>query len=621
MIWRSVVGKLWATIIGLACVVLVILGVLLLQFLDRYFYEKQSNDLKHLAEQLVALVVESPARQDVIRVARAVVEAHDTRLVVIGLDSGEKPKRVLLDDRPSAASDVPEVPLDALLRHTALQEVLKGKEVVVRGRFPLVGAGGKSGRALFEQEIVAVGEPVPLGSGTYGAFILYRTLEDVETTMTHVRRLLLYAAGICIVLTTFFAFFLSTRITEPLRLMKKAADRMARGAFDSRVPIRTRDEIGDLARTFNRLAQQLDETIHALQREKEQLASILRSMADGVITVDRDGRVVVTNPPAERILRAWQEGDGAALPAPLAALFQRVMRERRELATDLPVQGRIWSVVMAPLYDRDDVRGAVAVLRDMTEERRLDKLRKDFIANVSHELRTPLAMLQGYSEAMVDDIAATPEERKEMARVIYEETRRMGRLVNDLLDLARMEAGSFQLDRQEIDPVAWTDRLLRKFSALAREQGIALKAEAVGEIGPLRVDPDRLEQILTNLLDNAFRYTPPGGTIRVRLRDEGGGVWIEVADTGVGIPEEDLPFIFERFYKADKARTRGQAGTGLGLAIVKSLVEAHGGSITVSSKVGEGTRFTMFFPRTDAGDVAGQAPKTRPSRDTGRGPA
>ncbi|HEY8342951.1 MAG TPA: histidine kinase dimerization/phospho-acceptor domain-containing protein, partial [Calditerricola sp.] len=435
MIWRSVVGKLWATIIGLACVVLVILGVLLLQFLDRYFYEKQSNDLKRLAEQLVALVVESPAHQDVIRVARAVVEAHDTRLVVIGLDSGEKPKRVLLDDRPPATSDVPEVPLDELLRHTALQEVLKGKEVVVRGRFPLVGAGDESGRALFEQEIVAVGEPVPLGNGTYGAFILYRTLADVETTMTHVRRLLLYAAGICIVLTTFFAFFLSTRVTEPLRLMKKAADRMAQGAFDSRVPIRTRDEIGDLARTLNRLAQQLDETIHALQREKEQLASILRSMADGVITVDRNGRVVVTNPPAERILRAWQEGDRAALPAPLVDLFQRVMREKGELSTDLSVQGRIWSVVMAPLYDRDDVRGAVAVLRDMTEERRLDKLRKDFIANVSHELRTPLAMLQGYSEAMVDDIAATPEERKEMARVIYEETRRMGRLVNDLLDL------------------------------------------------------------------------------------------------------------------------------------------------------------------------------------------
>lgn len=621
MIWRSVVGKLWATIIGLACVVLVILGALLLQFLDRYFYEKQSNDLKHLAEQLVAMVVESPDRQDVTRLARSVVEAHDTRLVVIGLDSQEKPKRVLLDDRPRRRASVPEVPLEALLGHTDLQEVLKGKEVVVRGRFPVVERDGNAGGAPVAQEIVAVGEPVPLGDGTYGAFILYRTLEDVENTMTHIRRLLLYAAGICIVLTTFFAFFLSTRITEPLRLMKKAADRMAQGAFDARVPIRTRDEIGDLARTFNRLANQLDETIHALQREKEQLASILRSMADGVITVDRDGRVVLTNPPAERILRAWQEGDGAALPTPLLGLFQRVMRDKRELSTDLQVQGRIWSVVMAPLYDRDDVRGAVAVLRDMTEERRLDKLRKDFIVNVSHELRTPLAMLQGYSEAMIDDIAATPEERKEMARVIYEETRRMGRLVNDLLDLARMEAGSFQLDRQEIDPVPWIDRLLRKFAAMAREQGITLKAEAVGDIGPLHVDPDRLEQILTNLLDNAFRYTPPGGTVLVRLRDEGTGVWIDVVDTGVGIPEDDLPFIFERFYKADKARTRGQAGTGLGLAIVKNLVDAHGGSITVSSKVGEGTRFTMFFPRTGSGEEDGQEPKTRPSRDTGRGPA
>jgi two-component system sensor histidine kinase ResE len=244
----------------------------------------------------------------------------------------------------------------------------------------------------------------------------------------------------------------------------------------------------------------------------------------------------------------------------------------------------------------------VAVLRDVTEEVRLEKLRKDFVANVSHELRTPLSMLQGYSEALLDDIVSTPEERRELAQVIHDESLRMGRLVQDLLDLARLEAGRLELHAAETDLAPMLQRVHRKFAALARERGIALELDAPAEGGALVLawaDEDRLEQVFTNLLDNAIRHTAEGKRIflrATRLESEAGpSIRIEVEDQGDGIPPEDLPYIFERFYKADKSRKR-TSGTGLGLAIVKNLVEAHGGVIAARSRIGHGTTFAVTLP-------------------------
>jgi len=247
------------------------------------------------------------------------------------------------------------------------------------------------------------------------------------------------------------------------------------------------------------------------------------------------------------------------------------------------------------------VRGAVAVLRDETEKTRAEKFRKDFVANVSHELRTPLSMLQGYSEALLDDIAGTAEARRELAQIIHEESLRMGRLVNDLLDLARMESHvELQLQPLELDYLL--RRVQRKFAALCKEKLIDLQVELAEKATSLaQADEDRLEQVLTNLLDNAIRHTREGGLITLRtlpsVLQGKPAVTIEVEDKGEGIPAADLPFVFERFYKADKARTRKRSGgTGLGLAIVKNIVEAHKGQIEVRSKVNQGTVFSITLP-------------------------
>lgn len=449
-----------------------------------------------------------------------------------------------------------------------------------------------------------------------------------------VKRLFVITCIIGFLLTTFFAFFLSSRISRPLLQLKQAADMITLGEYGTRVPTRSTDEIGELARAFNHMGEKLDATIHDLNYEKEHLSSILRSMTDAVITFEADGRIISSNPHGESIVADWDritsmEEDARTsgeavrpvlqhIPEPLQDVFRSVVEKEKEIAKRVHVGNGVWSVVMAPLYTYGTLRGAVAVMRDVTEEYRVEKLRKDFVANVSHELRTPLSMLQGYSEALLDDIAQSPEERRELAQVIYEESLRMGRLVQDLLDLARMEAGRMEMHEAETRVLPLLQRVYRKFSAFARDREVALRLEvspgAEDDLLLQRADEDRLEQVLTNLLDNALRHTPNGASITLRGdRYIAAGeplVRLEVEDQGQGIPAGDLPYIFERFYKADKARTRVSSGsspsgttqtqttggTGLGLAIVKNIVEAHGGSVSARSQVGHGTTFTVILP-------------------------
>ncbi|MFC4078131.1 ATP-binding protein [Salinithrix halophila] len=596
MIWRSVVGKLWLTIIGLVTLVLLVLSLFLTEQIMDTYYKAELNNLEQLANH-IKTTLEQPGdegRAEELRSVLKMADLYDTYMIILGPDGSVRPTGI--------SPNVPDIPWQDILEQTEIDRVFKGEEQVLRGRV-MVEGDGKSSFPLFKDEVMLVAYPLQAPDGHIdGAVVLYRTQEQLSESQ--IKKLIFFSALIGIFLTTIFAFFLSTRITQPLIQIKKAAERMAKGKFSTRVPVRSheRDEIGDLSVAFNRMAAQLEESIHALSQEKEQLASILRSMADGVITMNAQGQVIVTNPPADRLLEDWHfdsetDPSHGALPSPLDDIFLRVVEEERELFGDVTIHGRTWAVVMGPLYARNQVRGAVAVLRDVTEERRLDKLRKDFVANVSHELRTPLSMLQGYSEALLDGVAQSPDEQREIVSVINDESLRMGRLVRELLDLARMEAGHMRLEKAKVDVPGLGRRVLRKFQSIAREQRITLTGKIPDSMAEAWWDEDKIEQVLINLADNAIRHTPENGEVTITLGQAGDKAHLMVEDTGSGIPEEDLPFIFERFYKADKARTRAQSGgTGLGLAIVKHIVEAHDGTVTAKSTLGQGTRFVVQLP-------------------------
>lgn len=590
-LWRSVVGKLWITILLLVSFVLSILTFMLLEFFEQYYVEKAEEELSQVA----------------IKIAN-VMESHDDQALArsIAWEIVDSSTKVLIAQdnehywySPSNG-EMMDIPLSSIIKDEDLSKVITNEiEVIKKTEYSSILTDSRD-----VKEIIIVGVPFASQNNNESAVFLYQSLDAVEQTTEQTTRLIFLAAGIAFMLTTFFAFFLSSRITSPLIKMRETAFEIAEGKFETRLPVLTHDEIGQLGIAFNKMGKQLKLNIDALRQEKEQLSSILSSMADGVITLNRNGVVQVSNPPAERFLQAWYYESGMdenlekAIPGEMKELFGRVVSFEREQLIEMDFQGRSWVVVMSPLYNGAQIRGAVAVIRDMTEERRLDKLRKDFIANVSHELRTPISMLQGYSEAIIDDIAATEQEKKDIAEVIYEESLRMGRLVNELLDLARMEAGHIQLQEESTNVQEFVERVVRKFQGLAKDKAIQLsfKCEKCNEV-TVSFDPDRIEQVLTNLIDNAIRHTEPTGTVEVKATMLDNGIKVDIQDSGSGIPHEDLPFVFERFYKADKARTRSKGGTGLGLAIVKNIIDAHHGHISVHSKINEGTTFSFFLPR------------------------
>ena len=593
------------TIIGLVVVVLLILSLFLGQLIESIFANSKDQTifLERMAHKVADELVVHSDPSGYIHSVNQLLGAMDSGLIFVRSDFEEVA-------RESGSGEAGHMKASQIFTRDELERVFRGETLQVQFS---VGPQDEP-----NNEFIAIAVPVRANQQAGGAVVLYQAVQMMEYTQWHVKLLFFYVAVIGFLLTTFFAFFLSTRITRPLLNLKKAADAITAGEYGTRVsgfPADSTDEIGELAKAFNHMAQKLQETIQDLQHEKEHLSSVLRSMTDAVITFDASGQVISTNPQGKKIIEDWAkiqwEGESrdeeadkqVPLPKPLVPLFEAVVEEEREKVVKLHVLDGVWSVVMTPLYSQNMIRGAVAVLRDVTEEFRLDKLRRDFVANVSHELRTPLSMLQGYSEALIDDIAGSAEERREIAQVIYDESLRMGRLLQDLLDLASMEAGRLQLNKRRVDLRAFLKRVHRKFSTYAKENGIDLVLRLPDEELALEAaDEDRLEQVLTNLLDNAIRHTPEGKTITLRTERTADGnvpaALIEVADQGEGIPAEDLPYIFERFYKADKARTRGNSkgGTGLGLAIVRNIVDAHGGKVHVTSAPGQGTTFSVILP-------------------------
>ncbi|ALA50982.1 ATP-binding protein [Shouchella clausii] len=590
MLWQSVVGKLWFTILLLVTAVLTILMVLLLRFTEGNAIEEAEsrlNSYANMAKTMYETHTDETSTYDYLQSL-----SNEFQINITIIKNGAKAWS-------AQGNRSGEINVATLLEEWSVEGLEKGERIVTEANYPA------SGQEQDPIEMIVVGVPLSEDYLTSSGIILYQPLSAVEEAAAETRRIIYLSAGIALVLTTVFAFFLSSRITAPLRKMRQAALEVAQGQFHTKVPILTQDEIGQLAIAFNRMRRELNRNISELNQEKEQLSHILASMADGVITLDRQGRILLTNPQAEEVLALlfYEEGqkpitgERKTLPVSLTPLFEQVVSAEKEELQELSVQGRSMAVLMAPLYAEEHVRGAVAVVRDVTEERRHDKLRKDFIANVSHELRTPISMLQGYSEAMVDGVTSSDEERKEVAQIIYDESLRMGRLVNELLDLARMEAGYIDLNLEEVDLDSYLERITRKFASFAREYDVTVELAKPGR-GQIAVfDPDRIEQVLTNLIHNAIRHTNPGGLITVVHEQEEERDTFAVVDTGRGIPEEDLPYVFERFYKADKARTRQHGGTGLGLAIAKHIIDAHQGKITVHSRLGEGTTFHFTLPK------------------------
>ncbi len=424
---------------------------------------------------------------------------------------------------------------------------------------------------------------------------------------------LLLALGVAFLLAVSLSVWLAHNLTKPLSDMAVAARQLAAGNHSVRIQTSSRDEVGLLAATLNQMTDELRLKIEELSEDRSQLLAMLTSMVEGVMVLDCRGRILQVNPALERmfqITRAEARGRACAevLDHPhLNALISTILTNRlgQEDEIILSPSGRCLHIeASVPGCEQENEACAVLVFHDVTELRRLEKIRKDFVANVSHELRTPLTSIKGYVEALLDGAKDDPDALAKFLRIILAQSDRLNLIIEDLLELSKIESGRVSFKEEPMDLRNVIERTLSMIKLLADKKGHRLVSVVEDDVPAMAGDEDRLVQVLTNLLDNAVKYTPAQGTITVAARvvpePTGAGatrmVELSVADTGMGIPEKDRPRVFERFYRVDKARSRELGGTGLGLAIVKHIVEGHGGHVWVEGNSPHGSRFVVRLP-------------------------
>ena len=428
---------------------------------------------------------------------------------------------------------------------------------------------------------------------TGGAVRLAYPLVEIGESSRRVHRALLFGSGIALIATLLLAAIAAHLTSRRLYRIVTFADRIAAGDLTARIASGSLDEIGQVATALDKTARKLESSFEALQTSQHQLETLLNSMQDAVVAVDAEGRVQWANHGMDRLGPQRTRLNAPVVETIRDPQFLAAVRgaiEARKVSSaraNSIVSNRTFDVTAAPMPGG----GAVAVLRDLTETERVEKTRRDFIANVSHELRTPLTSIQGYTETLLDTSTENGHVR-EFLEIIRKNAARMGRLTEDLLTLARVESGETRFSFHAATPSELLDDALESFREIARGYGIELVVEAVAKT-PVEADREAIHQVFSNLIDNALKYGGGGGKIAFGARDTSKGVEFYVRDFGPGIPSEHLPRLFERFYRVDKARSRESGGTGLGLAIAKHIVLAHGGAIRAESELNHGS--TFFF--------------------------
>jgi two-component system, OmpR family, phosphate regulon sensor histidine kinase PhoR len=426
---------------------------------------------------------------------------------------------------------------------------------------------------------------------------------DVAAAVRH--SLWLAALGILIVtgaVSFIFSFVFSSRLNRVMRFAKRAAA----GDFTPLPRPSARDELADLGDAVGGMVAQLGQTIYTLTDERNRSAAILSSMVEGVAVVGGDERILYCNQAFEQILELPQgSSQGKKLvealrQAELVSAVRQVLPGGDEITGEVEVgtvRRRSFSVTAAPVRAAG-ASSAVLVLHDITELRRLERVRRDFVANVSHEFKTPLTAIQGFAETLLGGALDDLANRTRFMEIIREQAQRLARLTDDLLKLSRIEAGRLDLESGPVSVAGLVNGCVESARLKAESKGLRIMVELPEALPAVRGDAVQLGEVLQNLVDNALQYTPPGGRIDVTAYSNGHEVIFTVADTGIGIPESDLERIFERFYRVDADRSREAGGTGLGLSIARHIVDAHGGRIWVESAVGQGSRFRFSIDST-----------------------
>ncbi|KAG3577646.1 cell wall metabolism sensor histidine kinase WalK [Listeria monocytogenes] len=439
-----------------------------------------------------------------------------------------------------------------------------------------------------------------------GAIYLVADIESVYKQVDDITNIFITGTLIAMIITAVLGILLSRTITKPIVEMKRQAYAMARGNYSRKVKVYGVDEIGELADSFNTLTKRVQEAQAMTEGERRKLSSVLAYMTDGVIATDRRGKVILINTPAEKMLRVKHESaNGRSIIDVLdigdTYQFEDLMEVDGSLTMDRSTLDKPYvlranfSVIQRETGFNNWV---IAVLHDITDQEKVDQERRDFVSNVSHELRTPLTSMHSYLEALSDGAWEDKEIAPRFLEVTQNETERMIRLVNDLLKLSRMDGGREQLEKSFVNFTDFFNHIIDRFEMMKKET-IMFKRHIPREPVIIEIDEDKVMQVLDNIISNANKYSPDGGRISFYLKKFEDEIEVSIADEGLGVPDEDLANVFDRFFRVDKARSREMGGTGLGLAIAREVIEAHGGRIWAERNKNKGTIIKFTLPYSD----------------------
>ncbi|WP_271398491.1 two-component system histidine kinase PnpS [Salinicoccus roseus] len=586
--------RLWFRIASaffiLILVLIFILGFFLAALLKNAYTDMTRNHLVENAEMVTQLIVASESygeREQLQELIQNFEQPIQMRFTVVDTEG------VVLADSENDPAE-----MNNHFNRPEIQDVLEQDE-----------AFGESIRYSTTQDFNMMYVALPLVSEgeTVGAVRTSLSLGVIDDAMNRLWFSLSIALGLMFLIAAIASTMLARSITRPIDSIMNVTSRLRKNDYSSRVNTEAKGEIGDLSQSINALAASLQRQMKEIEENEQQLTSIISNMVSGVMLVNQDGKVELLNSAMERFLSQHKGnligqpyekvGERFALSPHIHAVFETNEKVHEEVHSYYP-QERIMDAHLAPYYGQGwQQRGVIVVLHDITEIRRLEKMRSDFVANVSHELKTPVTSVRGFSETLMSGEVTDEETTKQFLKIIHDESQRLDRLIRDLLNLSKIERQKMPLNLETLNMTALVHEVSVTLQGAIEEKRTRLVLPDPSKDVYLQGDEDRLRQIILNLVGNGINYTAEGGTVTVSLKENVEKVRLIIKDDGIGIPEESLPRIFERFYRVDRARSRHSGGTGLGLAIVKHLIESHHGEIEVESREGEGTTFTVILPK------------------------
>ena len=584
---KKISCKLFFTYIIIIIICVTFTGILAIISLRNFYINHLSSNLKSNATLVANILGDDLSTNNLSQIklkTKDLGKELETRITIIdinGIVLGDSEKDPALMENHA---DRPEI-----------KEALQGK----------IGNSIRYSSTL-EIDMLYIAIPIIKNGQILGVVRLSLPLTDVNRGIANLRKIIILATLIALAIASITSLIISLTITRPLQEMTKVSQKISKGDFSKKLKICRQDEIGQLANSLNLMSEELENKIRVISEDKNKMKVVLSSVIEGIIAIDKEGRIILfnnalknmTDYSSDRVLGKfhWEIIRNNQLNELLKEVLQKGQPLTQEITIFSP-QEKIFRASANPLTKKNEVWGAVVVLNDITEIKKLEKMRSEFVANVSHELRTPLTSIQGFVETLKDGAINDPGKAQYFLEIIEKQSNRLNNLIEDILQLSKIESQEIIMNLQSINLRDLIDKTISEFKKKIEQKNHKIKINISPQLPLIKADPEQIEVVFRNLLDNAIKYTPNGGEIYISAFEKAENIYIEIADNGIGISAEHLPRIFERFYRVDKDRSRKLGGTGLGLAIVKHIVQAHGGTIGVESKPGKGSKFFFTLPK------------------------